>query len=61
METLSEKGAAQLLATTAFAGTRKKSGLRLVRDLEDLGAKFDAIADREKVNNAIIIVVYRLC
>ena len=48
-ETLGEKGAAQLLAATAFVGTGKRSGIRLVRDLENLGAKFSAVADREQV------------
>ena len=48
-ESLEEKGAAQLLAATAFIGTAKRSGIRLVRDLENLGAKFSAVADREQV------------
>lgn len=48
-ETLSEKGAAHLLAVAAFSGTGKRSGLRLMRDLENLGATVGATVDREKV------------
>jgi predicted Zn-dependent peptidase len=48
-ESTSEKGAAQLLAVSSLAGTGNKSGLRLVRDLENLGAKVNAYATREKI------------
>lgn len=48
-ESLSEKGAAHLLSVAAFAGTGKRSGLRLMRDLEDMGAVVGASVDREKV------------
>jgi len=48
-EDISSKGAAQLLASSAFAGTGKRSGLRLVRDIDNLGAKISACADREKI------------
>lgn len=48
-EALSQKGAAHLLATSVLAGTNKRSGLRLTRDLENLGARISASADREKV------------
>ena len=48
-ESLSQKGAAHLLATSVLAGTNKRSGLRLTRDLENLGARISASADREKV------------
>ena len=48
-ESADEKGAAHMLAVSAFGGTAKRSGLRIVRDLENLGATFRASADREKV------------
>ena len=48
-ESSSEKGAAHLLAVAAFAGTGKRSGLKLCRDLENLGAIFTSSADREKI------------
>ena len=48
-ETVSQKGAAHLLATSVLAGTNKRSGLRLTRDLENLGARVSASSDREKV------------
>jgi hypothetical protein len=54
-ESLSEKGAAHLLAVSAFAGTGKRSGLRLIRDLENLGATVRASADREKVEILIVL------
>ena len=49
-EELSQKGAAHLLSTAVLAGTNKRSGLRLTRDLENLGARISSKADREKVN-----------
>ena len=48
-ESISEKGAAHLISVAAYTGTTKRSGLRLARDLENLGAIFGASADREKV------------
>lgn len=48
-ETSAQKGAAHFLSTTAFAGNRNESGLRIVRFLESLGANFSASADREKI------------
>ena len=54
-ESLSEKGAAHLLAVSAFAGTGKRSGLRLIRDLENLGATVRASADREKVELSVVL------
>ena len=48
-ESSSEKGAAHLLAIAGFAGTGKRSGLKLCRDLENLGATFSSSADREKI------------
>lgn len=47
-ESLSQKGAAHLLATSAFANTSTASSIRLIRDLENLGAVFESSADREK-------------
>lgn len=49
-ESAAEKGAAQLLSVSAFAGTKNQSGLKLVRGLEDLGAKISSSSDREKVS-----------
>ena len=49
-ESPAERGAAHLLATAAFtAGTKRLSGLRLMRDLELLGAVVDCKGDREKI------------
>ena len=48
-ESSSEKGAAHLLAVAGFAGTGKRSGLKLCRDLENLGATFSSSSDREKI------------
>jgi len=48
-ESVSEKGAAHLLSVAAFAGTGKRSGLKLCRDLENLGATFSSSVDREKI------------
>jgi len=48
-ESATQKGAAQFLASTAFAGNEKNSGLRIVRFLESVGATFTATADREKI------------
>ena len=49
-ETLSQKGAAHLLSVTAFSGTEKKSGLKLIRSFENLGCTFSSSVDREQVN-----------
>jgi Insulinase (Peptidase family M16) len=43
-------GAAHMLSITAFAGTQRVSGLRLIRDLETMGAQIASSADREKVS-----------
>lgn len=48
-ESMTEKGAAHLLATAAFAGTGKRSGLKLMRDLENIGATVGSSVDREKI------------
>ena len=48
-ESMAEKGATQLLSTAAFAGTSKRSGLKLMRDLENMGAVASSSFDREKV------------
>jgi predicted Zn-dependent peptidase len=55
-ENLNEKGSAHMLAVSAFGGTAKRSGLRIVRDLENIGAKFTATADREKVTFLFILL-----
>jgi hypothetical protein len=39
-----------MLSITAFAGTQRVSGLRLIRDLETMGAQIASSADREKVS-----------
>lgn len=49
VESVAQKGAAQLLAAAAFAGSGEKSGLRIVRELENSGASFTAYADKEKI------------
>ena len=49
-ETLSQKGAAQLLASSAFSSTSTASSIRLIRDLENIGAVFESSADREKLD-----------
>jgi hypothetical protein len=43
-----------MLSITAFAGTQRVSGLRLIRDLETMGAQIASFADREKVSNALL-------
>lgn len=48
-ETDAQKGAAHLLAVSAFAGNGCESGLKVVRSLEELGAVFSASVDREKI------------
>lgn len=45
-----------MLSTTAFSGTGKRSGLRLVRDLENLGATLNSSADREKITYEISVL-----
>ena len=46
----SERGAALMLKSTALsAGTGKRSGIRLCRDLENVGARVTTAADRQKV------------
>jgi hypothetical protein len=58
-EGLSEKGASHLIATAAYSNTKKTSSIRLVRDLENIGAVFSSSADREKVsNNFIYLFIY---
>lgn len=48
-ELFPEKGSAHLLAHSAFAGTQKESGLRLMRSLENHGCTVGASATREQV------------
>ena len=55
-EGASEKGAASLLAASAFAGTGKRSGLKLVRDLENIGATVGATVDREKITYKLTVL-----
>jgi len=55
-ETEEEKGAAHLLSVAAFAGTTDKSGLRLMRELEDIGATVSASADREKITLDVTVL-----
>ena len=47
----SQKGAAHFLASAAYSGNQKNTGVRLVRFFESLGVAFSARADREKVIN----------
>lgn len=51
-----EKGSAHLLSLAAFAGTTSKSGLRLIRELEDIGAVVSASSDREKITIQVTVV-----
>mgnify|MGYP003385886377 CR=1 FL=1 len=55
-ETEDEKGAAHMLSVAAFAGTANKSGLRLMRELEDIGATVSASADREKISLDVTVI-----
>eukprot|EP00604_Paraphysomonas_vestita_P003085 CAMPEP_0174818162 /NCGR_PEP_ID=MMETSP1107-20130205/791_1 /TAXON_ID=36770 /ORGANISM="Paraphysomonas vestita, Strain GFlagA" /LENGTH=417 /DNA_ID=CAMNT_0016029647 /DNA_START=80 /DNA_END=1333 /DNA_ORIENTATION=+ len=48
-ETAKEKGAAHLLAAAGFSGTQSRSGLRLLRDIENAGFIVDVNADREQI------------
>jgi predicted Zn-dependent peptidase len=48
-EQYNEKGAAHLLSIAAFSGTQQRSGLRLMRDIENQGFEVSATSDREKV------------
>ena len=52
---MSEKGAAHLLAVSAYAGTRDISGLRLCRNLEDIGAKFTASSDKDTITYEVAV------
>lgn len=54
-ESMSSKGAAHMLSTCAFAGAGETSGLRLVRDLENLGASLSSTADREVITYGITV------
>jgi len=42
------KGAAHFLSTAAFAGNNSSSGMKIVNDLESLGATFQSYSDKEK-------------
>lgn len=55
-ESPSQKGSAQLLAAAAFAGTDKRSGIRLCRDLENLGAKIASSADKQKISISVSVL-----
>ncbi len=48
-ESPSEQGFAHLLAAGALSGSAEKSGLRLCRDLENVGATISSTVDREKI------------
>jgi predicted Zn-dependent peptidase len=48
-ETVQQKGAAHLISRITFEGNAAKSGIRTTRELEDLGAVFGAVANREAV------------
>ena len=55
VETAGSKGAAQLLAACALAGTSKRSDIKLTRDLELTGGKISTTADREKITYNITV------
>ena len=48
-ETPAEKGSATVLAKSAFQGTQKLSGLKLMRTLETLGVVVSSRSDRDKI------------
>ena len=48
-ESKASKGAAHFLSTAAFAGNNSSSGMKIVNDLESLGATFQSYSDKEKV------------
>jgi len=52
-ETPCQKGAAHLLGVTAFAGTGKRSGLALIRALDDLGAQVTASSCRTRISYGV--------
>lgn len=49
VETAAQKGAAQFLAAAAYSGDKNNSALRTIKQLEKLGVKYSAEADREKI------------
>lgn len=51
-----EKGAAHMLSVAAFSGTTNKTGLKLMRELEDIGASISASADREKITLDVTVI-----
>jgi len=55
-ETTENKGSASFLSNTAFIGTGSKSGLRLIRDLENLGAQFQSSGDRESISVSLQVL-----
>mmetsp|Transcript_11659 Transcript_11659/g.11691 ORF Transcript_11659/g.11691 Transcript_11659/m.11691 type:complete len:451 (+) Transcript_11659:84-1436(+) len=55
-ESVSEKGSAHMLSVAAFSGHTKKSGLRLMRDLENMGASVSSSADREKITFSLSVM-----
>lgn len=50
-----------MLSITAFAGTQRVSGLRLIRDLETMGAQISSSADREKVQASLLSFFHHCC
>lgn len=60
LESLSEKGAAHLLSVTAFSGHSKKSGIRMMRDLENLGAVVSSSSDQEKITYNLSVLSDKL-
>jgi hypothetical protein len=57
-EGLSIKGASKLLAYGALSGTKLRSGLRLCRDMEDMGVYFTSSANREVVRMLNLLFPY---
>jgi len=55
-ESESQKGAAQLLSVGAFAGNKYCSGLKVIRELEDIGATVSSTADKEKIVYDVTVV-----
>lgn len=48
-ESVNNKGSAQFLAAGAYSGNQFNTGIRFMTYFETLGAKVNAVADREKI------------
>lgn len=55
-ESAEQKGAAHLLSINMFAGNNNKTGLRLMRELEDIGAVISSSFDRQKITVDVTVI-----